>query len=253
MCTLTFIPAEDGFLVGMNRDELLTRAPALPPQVFTQDGTEIVYPRESSGGTWIGCNDQGNLLALLNWNDNKFPYLGEKRKTRGLVIPELIGKSDLSTTDSQYRYMSLDGVLPFRLVGVFWRERTINEWRWDGATKQKIQFPWARKHWFSSSLSDSSAEKERGRVCEAAASQPAVRSKGWLRNLHRSHVPGPGPFSVCVHRPDSATVSYTEVRCCGSLISVEYLAGHPCLKEGFEGLASIVLSDSLIHSNLPKF
>lgn len=241
MCTLTFVPTEDGYLVGMNRDELLTRPPALPPNVFEQHGMKIVYPRESSGGTWIGCNDEGNLLALLNWNDCKSPCLGEKSKTRGLVIPELIGESDLSTTDSRYGRMSLNGVFPFRLVGVFWRERAITEWRWDGAIKQKAQFPWARKHWFSSSLSDFSAEKERGRVCEAAAAEPAAGSKVWLRSLHRSHIPGPDPFSVCVHRPDAATVSYTEVECARSSISLNYLSGNPCLKEGFDERASLDL------------
>jgi len=201
----------------------------------------MVYPRESSGGTWIGCNDQGNLLALLNWNDCKSPHLGEKSKTRGLVIPELIHESVLSSTDSHYGRMSLNGVFPFRLVGVFWRERAINEWRWDGAIKQKTQFPWTRKHWFSSSLSDFSAENERGRVCEAAAAEPAAGSKVWLRSLHRSHIPGPGPFSVCVHRPDAATVSYTEVECARSAISLNYVSGNPCLKEGFDERASLDL------------
>jgi hypothetical protein len=89
-------------------------------------------------------------------------------------------------------------------------------------------------------------------VCEAAAAEPAAGSKDWLRRLHRSHVPNPGAFSVCVHRPDAETVSYTEVRCHGSLISMDYLNGNPCLKEGFDELASVVLRDPLIHSDLPK-
>src|SRR5207249_6710586 len=97
MCTLTFVPAEDGYLVGMNRDELLTRPVALPPKVVERSGIEMVYPRESSGGTWMSCNGNGNLLALLNWNGGESPYSGEKRKTRGLVLPELIGLPDLST------------------------------------------------------------------------------------------------------------------------------------------------------------
>jgi len=252
MCTLTLVPAEHGYLAGMNRDELLSRPQALPPKVSQQHSVEIVYPRESAGGTWIACNAQGNLVALLNWNCGESPYVGEKRRTRGLVIPELIGEPDLSATDSHYRHMNLDGLFPFRLVGVFWREQTINEWRWDGAASRKFEIPWARKHWFSSSLSDSSAEKERGRECAAAASQPAIGSKGWLRSLHRSHIPEPGPFSVCVHRPDAATVSYTEVRCHGSLISMDYLAGNPCLKEGFDEHASIFLRDPMIHSNLTE-
>jgi hypothetical protein len=252
MCTLTFVPAEDGYLVGMNRDELLTRPVALPPKVFERSGIEMVYPQEPSGGAWIACNSQGNLLSLLNWNRSESHNLGEKRGTRGFVIPHLIGLPDLSTTDSHFQQMNLDGLFPFRLIGVFRSERTINEWRWDGGGKRKMEFSWFRNHWFSSSLSDFLAEEERGRACQAAAEEPAAGSNAWLRRLHRSHVPRPGPFSVCVHREDAATVSYTEVRCGGSQISMDYLDGNPCLKTGFDELASLALKDPLVHSNLSK-
>ncbi len=252
MCTLTFVPTEDGYLVGMNRDELLTRRVALPPKRFQRSGMEMVYPSEPSGGTWIACNDRGNLLALLNWNASGSPRLGEKRKTRGLVIPELIGEPDLPAADSHFYQMNLDGLFPFRLVGVFRSERTINEWRWDGVARRKMEFSWARNHWFSSSLSDSLAEEERGHACQAAAGEPAAGSNGWLRRIHRSHVPRPGPFSVCVHRQDAATVSYTEVRCGASQISMDYLDGNPCLKERFDEMASVALKDPLVLSNLPK-
>ena len=252
MCTLTFVPAEDGYLVGMNRDELLTRPVAFPPKAFKRSGIEMVYPQEPSGGTWIACNGRGNLLALLNWNGNESYNLGEKRRTRGFAIPALIGLSDLSTTNSHFQRMDLDGLFPFRLIGVFRNEKIVNEWRWDGAARQFLRFSWDRKHWFSSSLSDSLAEKERGGTCEAAAGEPAARGYGWLRSLHSSHDPKPGPFSVCVHRQDAATVSYTEVRCDATQISMDYLDGNPCLKEGFDRLASLTLKDPLVHINLPK-
>src|SRR5216684_7953344 len=110
MCTLTFVPAEDGYLVGMNRDELLTRPVALPPKVFERSGIEMVYPREPSGGAWIACNGQGNLLALLNWNGSESHNLSEKRRTRGLVIPQLIGLTDLYKKDNNFQQMNLDGM-----------------------------------------------------------------------------------------------------------------------------------------------
>jgi transport and Golgi organization protein 2 len=252
MCTLTFVPTEDGYLAGMNRDELHTRPVAFPPEVFERNAMKMLYPRELSGGTWIAANSQGNLLALLNWTGNEASYTGEKRKTRGLAIPELIGLQESSTTNSHFHRMDLDGLFPFRLVGIFRSERAINEWRWDGMARRKLEFSWARKHWFSSSLSDSLAEKERGPTCEAAAGEPAAGSDGWLRRLHRSHIAGPGPFSVCVHRQDAATVSYTEVRCGGTQISMDYLDGNPCMKNGFDEFASLTLKDPLVHSNLPK-
>lgn len=244
MCTLSFAPTADGYLAGMNRDELFTRPAALPPKVCERDGTKLVYPRESSGGTWIAANSRGNLLALLNWNEINAASLGEKRRTRGLVIPHLILEENASSTDTRLDRLSLDGVFPFRLIGAFRNERQLMEWRWDGTGIQQLGWAWARKHWFSSSLSDTAATAERSRVCDAAALDPAVGSAHWLRQLHRSHEPKPGPYSVCVHRPDAATVSYTEVECCRSSISMRYLSGSPCLKDHFDELASAGLSDS---------
>jgi hypothetical protein len=37
-----------------------------------------------------------------------------------------------------------------------------------------------------------------------------------------------GSFSICVHRPDAATVSYTETFFTGGKLSMRYHAGHPC-------------------------
>src|SRR5215472_14610351 len=114
MCTLTFVPTVDGYLAGMNRDELLTRPAALPPEIHELEAMKLVYPREPSGGTWIACNSRGNLLALLNWNGIDLVSLGEKRKTRGLVIPHLIPQEHASSTHSCVKRLTLGGVFPFR-------------------------------------------------------------------------------------------------------------------------------------------
>lgn len=244
MCTLTFIPKNEGYLAGMNRDELLTRPSALLPRIHSQDGMEYVCPQESSGGTWIACNNMGNLLALLNWNEINVEHLGVKRRTRGLVIPDLILARDASSTDGGLDRLSLDRVFPFRLIGVFHDERQLIEWRWDGSCIRRIELAWVRKHWFSSGLSDTAAKEERGRVCEAASFHPTVGTTSWLRSLHRSHEPKPGPYSVCVHRHDAATVSYTEVECCPPRVSVSYLSGNPCLKTDFETVTTVALQKS---------
>lgn len=245
MCTLTFVPTVDGYRAGMNRDELLTRPTALPPEIHEREGMKAVYPREPSGGTWIACNSSGNLLALLNWNEIDVAGLGGKRRTRGLVIPNAIIETNASSTNAHLDRLSLDGVFPFRLIGAFRSERQLTEWRWDGTGIQQLEWAWARKHWFSSSLSDARATAERGRVCDAAALDPAKGTPHWLSQLHGSHEPKPGPYSICVHRQDAATVSYTEVECDRSSISMRYVSGSPCLKSTFDELATVQLSDFL--------
>ena len=154
MCTLTFVPTEEGYVAGMNRDERLTRPIAIPPRVLELDGATAVYPHEVSGGTWIGCNSHGNLLALLNWNDVTPPVDGAQMRTRGVLIPRLIAACDLTQTRALYARLNLHHISPFRLIGAFLEERIVSEWRWSGSRREEFEFLWDRRHWFSSSVSD---------------------------------------------------------------------------------------------------
>src|SRR5579871_2302438 len=90
MCTLTFVPTEDGYVAGMNRDEKRARPAAFFPQRFEFPGSDAIYPHEASGGTWIACNTYGNLLALLNWNDVRLHSMPAGQLSRGALIPELL-------------------------------------------------------------------------------------------------------------------------------------------------------------------
>ena len=231
MCTLTFTPTRDGYLAAMNRDELRNRPIAYAPQVRTPNGVEALYPTEPSGGTWIASNRYGNLLALLNWNDKTRSQESPPRtKSRGLLIPELIRTSSFEATAEVFKGLGLGGILPFRLVGIFVGEKTVAEWCWDGRRKDLRTLPWSRGHWFSSSFSDQAAAEQRGTACEAAAAELGFGTTKSLRLLHASHIPAPGSFSVCVHRPDAATVSYTEVLCQKRSVAMRYVTGNPCRK-----------------------
>lgn len=242
MCTLTFLPTSDGYLAGMNRDELRTRPVASPPQVRKSGGTEILYPAEPTGGTWIACNQRGVLLALLNWNDIELHQTGKQTKSRGLVIPTLIGAQNITAANSCFERISLDGVLPFRMFGFFPGETSAVLWRWDGMRKNQQALPWSRGHWFSSSLSDLAAKEQREIACEAASSQPGFGTPESLRLLHASHIPAAGSFSVCVHRPDAATVSYTEVVCREGSLLMRYVTGNPCHKPKAHEISESLLS-----------
>jgi hypothetical protein len=212
----------------MNRDELLTRAMADPPQVFRWGTTAAIYPHEAEGGTWLAANEYGITLAVLNWDDvAKLVRVG-KQKSRGLVIPALIASPGAVEVSETLRSHSLAGTLPFCLVGVFAREQEVREWRWDGQRLAQNRHSWSARHWFSSGRSDEAAQKQRGATFDAARKDADADSIDWLRRLHGSHVPEPGPFSVCVHRDDAATVSYSEVVCGRDEVSFSYQAGHPC-------------------------
>jgi len=226
MCTLTFIPKPQGYLLGMNRDERLTRETALAPVPVTTLRLPAVYPRESAGGTWIGSNAAGITFALLNQNPG--PQAKTKERSRGEIIPALLESSRFPGAIRRFQHLELRGMLPFVLIGIFPAEQIISQCQWDGNELKFLRIGWDVRHWFSSGVSDEMARKVRGSTCYEAWRRRDAGSAEWLRGLHASHSPVRGSFSICVHRPDAATVSYTEVACGGGELTMRYHAGHPC-------------------------
>jgi Transport and Golgi organisation 2 len=232
MCTLSFIPKHDGYIMAMNRDELISRPTAAPPSLHQANSVSLIYPQEPSGGTWIAVNSHGDLLALMNANAPTGGVLPAKSASRGGLIPALLREQSALHMDQTIGSLGLVGMHPFRLFAVFPQTQEIVQWTWDGTRLSSRPQEWIRNHWFSSSRSDSRAESERGRACEMSWHQDTPDTLAWLRSLHSSHIPDAGAFSICVHREDAATVSYTEVNCGQREVRMSYLAGHPCTFTG---------------------
>jgi hypothetical protein len=178
-------------------------------------------------------NLYGQLFALLNWYSAYAHTFTAKQRSRGEIIPQMIFDSDFRANTTILVSPRLAGILPFRLIGIDPKHRAISEWRWDGRRIRRSAFPWTRKHWFSSSLSDVQAEEYRCAACTVAASVRDPEGPDWLRDLHQSHRPVSGPYSICVHRPEAVTVSYTDVLVNSRLISMRYVAGSPFESTGF--------------------
>lgn len=226
MCTLSFIPKVRGYYVAMNRDERFTRGPALPPRVANIEGVRAICPYEPGGGTWIAITETGSTWALLN---SSIACDLPKTKSRGLVIPRVCPCTSVLGAEQKLDHVFLRGMMPFRLIAVFPDQRAASEWRWNGSSMHRLSFGWTRRHWFSSGWSDARAEVSRGVVCRAAWRRSEAGSLRWLRRLHRSHSPRPGPFSICVHRQDAGTLSYTEIVVSRRAVVMRYAEGPPCI------------------------
>jgi len=226
MCTLTFIPNEEGYRLGMNRDEKISRGHASPPAVVENGAGRALYPRDVEGGTWIAASDRGIAFALLNWNDAEPSQT--KTRSRGSVIPALIASSSTRNATSTLERLELRGILPFRLIGFFPIENQILEWRWNQDPLEHDIFAWHQRQWCSSSLSDAKAASRRGLAYARVQEESDKGSVQWLRRLHASHDEENRPLSTCVHRKDVETLSYTEFICTASDIRSNYFAGNPC-------------------------
>ena len=91
MCTVTVVPGREAIRLACNRDELRSRAAALPPQVRQFGPRRALLPVDpTSGGTWVAANDAGLAMTLLNVNPGNGLGTSAARLSRGNIIPALL-------------------------------------------------------------------------------------------------------------------------------------------------------------------
>jgi len=229
MCTVSFLPTRSGFMLAMNRDEQKIRPPGIMPRRQKTGLRDALHPSEPAGGTWIGVNDACLTLALINW------YSKPQRDrslcvSRGIVIPHLLAADNVVDAGNFLSDLPLVRINPFRLVAVSMVGSAVREWRWDGTELDFRRHNWQRRHWFSSGLDEALANRKRAGVVRAAGGEIA-QTPAWLRTLHRSHLTERGAFSICMHRDDAQTVSYTEIVATRNGARMRYAGGSPCRKK----------------------
>lgn len=151
MCTVTFIPASDRIYLTSNRDEKHWRADALAPAVHRHGNGQVLFPRDAhAGGTWIAAHENGNAMVFLNGGWIKHEPAPPYRKSRGLVLLDLIGES---SPYQAFMMADLDNIEPF--TAIIWDEGSLYECRWDGSRKYTREKDEARPHiWSSVTLYD---------------------------------------------------------------------------------------------------
>ena len=228
MCTVSFIARRRGYLLGMNRDEQLTRAKGLPPAQREVNGMKILGPSEPGGGMWIALNEAGATLALINWYSIT-AHVQRKPLSRGEIVSSTSFASAPSKVEGTLNRLSLRRINPFRLIGIFPATKEVVEWRWNLKQLVRRNCTWTTHQWISSGFDEPKAQRVRSRTFRLAIQQATFGRAAWLRRLHGSHAPECGPFSTCMHRIDAATVSYTEITVGRSRGEMLYHLGAPCL------------------------
>src|ERR1044071_1445308 len=119
MSTVSWIHQDDGYHLLCNRDELQTRKPALPPVVHERGEVRFIAPIDGDhGGSWIGVNQFGVSLCLLNgYQDGAQSAIGSN-KSRGLLLAGLMDASSRAEVHNGLLETDLSRFLPFNLVAL---------------------------------------------------------------------------------------------------------------------------------------
>ena len=212
MCTVTVVPHAGGVRLMSNRDERRARSAALPPQTFALDGRLAAFPVDpAGGGTWIGVNDSGLVVTLLNVHDGQLRDTAARLPSRGQIVRALLSCASIPEALAAASRTDARRFAPFRLLVV--QRRTIAVSRWSDAARLDWSFASVIEPllFSSSSLGDRLVEPVRRRLFQRMM---ATGSAGWLdaqARLHRHQWRARPEVSVRMERPDALTVSRTTV------------------------------------------
>jgi uncharacterized protein with NRDE domain len=230
MCTVSWLHKSEGYTLLCNRDECLTRKPASGPLIIEGRRVQYIAPVDGDhGGSWIGVNNSGLTLCLLNrygeWKTN--PH--RKYTSRGLLITSLLKCEAQESVRQRITQVDLERFQPFTMIGLAVGKKAML-FDWTGSEllledNAESQMPLTS----SSSTRNPDVIKLRKQQFESLIVRSRQLDANTLYDFHRSHEPARGPYSVCMHRDDAATVSLSAV--CVSEESVEftYHPASPCL------------------------
>jgi hypothetical protein len=219
MCTVTWLRESGGYHLLCNRDEVLARAEATPPQLVVQEGVRIVAPIDPEyGGTWVAVNEFGVSVALLNAGRAAAAAV----TSRGLLTLHFAASE--SAADAFHRAAAVDwkAFAPCS-VAILDPEGQAVMIEWDGTAPMLHPCADALLPLTSSSVAPEAARARRYQ--EFARRGPGVRG---LLGFHTSHGGRPGALSACMHRGDAATVSFSWIQVTGERINFFYAPGAAC-------------------------
>lgn len=230
MCTVTWLLQSTGYRLFFNRDELKTRGIARPPAIESLKGVKYIAPADAdAGGSWIGVNEFGVSLAVLNYYHARGapPAPGKDFISRGLLLKSLLDCREPAEALRRLRQERLANYRPFILL-IFAPAAPPLTCTWNAGEGQ-LQIDREVECPLSSSSFDSREVIERRikRFRERFSGFPLL-SAALLRSYHHSHWPERGPYSVCMHREDAHTVSYSEISVDPDIIEFRYVPGAPC-------------------------
>ncbi|HKX30291.1 MAG TPA: NRDE family protein, partial [Blastocatellia bacterium] len=117
MCTVSWLHDQDSYRLFSNRDERHSRQPALKPSIHEQRGVRFIAPIDGDhGGSWIGVNQFGISLCLLNRYHDADGNSPLSDISRGLLLIELIDCRSRSEAPDRIRPMNLNRFKPFTLL-----------------------------------------------------------------------------------------------------------------------------------------
>jgi hypothetical protein len=210
MCTVTYVPlSERDFILTSSRDVPFSREKADFPKKEENNGIKLWYPKDGkAGGTWIGTSSKNRLICLLNGGFEYHTSRANYRKSRGLIVKELLKSDDIKIALEEVDLVDIE---QFTLIVVDWNDSLkLMEFVWDGSQKHLKEMPQEFHIWSSSTLYDAEVKKLRKDWFKDWQQKNDQSQKSILEFHHEAGIGDPH-LDVLMNRGMGGTVSITSI------------------------------------------
>ncbi|MGV3697261.1 NRDE family protein [Flavobacterium sp.] len=182
MCTVSFVNANGKIIITSNRDEKTLRPNAIEPSHYSINNKNVIFPKDMhAGGTWYAVNENSTVLVLLNGAEERHQLRTGYRKSRGLIVLDLIGSESVA---QEWDTIDLDNIEPFTLV--LYENEKLYQLRWDEVAKSKLELDPNQSHiWSSSTLYPLEIRRERADWFYNFLDMHTMINEADMLNFHR--------------------------------------------------------------------
>lgn len=182
MCTVTVVSQHGKTIITSNRDEQVLRPSAIEPRCYKINNKRLFFPKDpKAGGTWYTVAQDGTVLVLLNGAAEKHQIKPAYRKSRGLIVLDLIS-SELVL--EAWKTIDLNEIEPFTLV--YFKDSILYQLRWNEVAKETTLLDVNQPHiWSSSTLYSPEIRQERADWFETFYSENEAIQPNDLIHFHR--------------------------------------------------------------------
>jgi hypothetical protein len=193
MCTVIFIPGDKEIHFGSLRDESPKRPRAVKPEISEVNGVSYLSPKDPmAGGTWVGVNNAGNVIVLLNGGFENHHRKNYYRKSRGLIVSELLVSA---IPIVEWNLIDMEDIEPFTLI--VWSDNNLFQLVWDGRERYRIRLDETLPYiWSSSTLYNADAKAKREELFQNWIAMNPPVSKLSLLNFFKTHTDAENGFMI---------------------------------------------------------
>lgn len=220
MCTVTYIPTTEGCIITSNRDEKITRERALAPKEYHIEGKKITFPKDlKAGGTWIAHNET-KIVVLLNGAQEKHHPKPSYRKSRGLIVLELITAEN---TLDFWGEIELKDIEPFTII--LFENQKLVQLQWNEFEKSEKFYDENQYHiWSSSTLYSKEIREQRKVWFTNFIKENNKPSSEEILDFHQFTESKNKEFGLQINRNDVLkTISITQCKATQDKIEMRYL------------------------------